>query len=287
MTEHSTIKIISVALSGIVVGFLCIYFSLNGWGQDAGAENVAAEKFYQDASEVAASSTVSYSEIATSTVASTSVSVVDENIKPKPALKVEVFKLQVPYFHQQFKNSCEAASLRMALGYYGIQTNDMLLVNDFGYNPRAKDVINNIWDDPQKMYVGFVDLASSTAGYGVYGIPVARAAELFERTTEYKTSITPQELAAEIKAGYPVIMWGYTSLSQTPYTWNTPDGGTVRAFHGEHVRLVVGFSGSADNPAGFYVHDPMVGPYQYWSSTSLMRQFNSVLGVTNQVVVVK
>jgi uncharacterized protein YvpB len=239
---------------------------------------------YRDVeTQIVATTTTETSASTTSVATSSSKTLAKTSVTPK----LDVLKLDVPYHHQQFVNSCEAASLSMALGYYGVHIGDMAVVNAFGYDPKLKDVPNNIWDDPQKMFVGFVDLASSTGGYGTYGRPVVKAAEAYGRTAIYKTSITPAELAAEIKAGHPVVMWGYTSLTQAPYTWNLVDGGTVKAFHGEHARLVVGVLGDISNPAGFYVHDPMVGAYQYWSSTLLMKQFNSVPGVTNQVVIVK
>ena len=73
----------------------------------------------------------------------------------EPAPTVPVFKLDVPYYQQQYANSCEAASLRMALAYYGINISDDLeIVKKFGYDPRDKDTINNEWDNPQEMFVG-------------------------------------------------------------------------------------------------------------------------------------
>lgn len=203
------------------------------------------------------------------------------------------FKLKVPFFSQQYVNSCEAAALRMALTYFGIKTDDRELVNLFGYDPKPKDIERNIWDDPQKMFVGSIDVSGPAGGYGVYGLPVTQAAKTLGRNAEYRTTLTPKQLATEIKAGHPVIIWGYTSFKQPPYTWNTVNSsgmidGTVKAFQGEHARLVVGFVGQVSSPKGFYVHDPQSSEgFTYMSTENIMQQFSAVPGVTNQLVVVK
>ena len=202
--------------------------------------------------------------------------------------ETEVFKLNVPYFHQQYLNSCEAAALRMALAYYKITTDDMTIVNKFGYNPRHKATSTNTWDDPREMFVGFIDQSGADSGYGVYGRPVEKAAKAFGRDAQFQNVVTPVYIAEQIKAGHPVIFWGFTSTTQTPYTWNVPKGGTVTAFKGEHARLIVGLKGSVSNPIGFYVHDPINGnQYQYWDSEKLMRQALYLPGVTDQIVVVR
>jgi uncharacterized protein YvpB len=199
-----------------------------------------------------------------------------------------VVKLDVPYFHQQYPNSCEASSLRMALAYYGIETDDMGVLEKIGYRPRLKDQEKNEWDDPQEQFVGFVDVSGNTNGYGVYGLPVANAAKEFGRKAEYRTVITPQFLAKEISNKHPIIIWGSTTVTAPPYTWNLADGGTVKALKGEHARVIVGYRGPALDPSGFYVHDPINGKsYQYWTTTDLLDNLYGVTGVTNQAVVVR
>lgn len=197
-------------------------------------------------------------------------------------------KLPVPYFRQQYLNSCEASALRMALGFYGIQADDMQVLQKIGYKPRLKDVAKDEWDDPQEQFVGFVDKEGVTGGYGVYGLPVAYAAASFGRKVEYRTVITPQFLAKEIAASHPIVIWGSTSVLAPAYTWNLPKGGKALAFRGEHARVVVGLKGTVDNPIGFYVHDPYNGmQFQYWTTADLMKNINGVPGVTNQAVVVR
>ncbi len=199
--------------------------------------------------------------------------------------------LNVPYYVQAHTNSCEAASLRMALAYYGIKATDMDIIKQFGYDPHLKDVINNIWDDPQKQFVGFVNSTGRGQGYGVYGLPVVSAIMDYDRKADYysgTSTINPTIAAEAIRNGYPVMFWGYTSLTEPAYTWKTPAGDTVKAFRGEHVRLIVGVQGTSDNPAGFYVHDSFTKQkYKFISTADFMKNINSVPGVTDQMIVIR
>jgi uncharacterized protein YvpB len=201
-------------------------------------------------------------------------------------------KLKIPAYKQQYANSCEASTLRMALNYKNIKlASDVQLLFKFGYNPTYKDWVKNIWDDPQKQFVGFVDVAGKPlGGYGVYGLPVVKAIKSYGLDAEYSTSsaITPSFLAKSIDNKNPVIVWGYSSFTEPPYVWKTREGVDVKAFKGEHVRLVIGFKGTVDNPEGFYINDSLKGKYaEYWTTQKLMENINKVPGVTDQAVVVK
>lgn len=138
----------------------------------------------------------------------------------------EVYQLNVPYFSQEYSRSCEAASLRMALGYYGIETDDMAILQKIGYDPRPKDKEKNEWDDPHEMFVGDASKDNGD-GYGVYREPVARAAKAYGRTADsvQAQAITSQFLAENVRAGYPIVLWGYTSLAGSSVTkWRTTGG---------------------------------------------------------------
>jgi len=201
----------------------------------------------------------------------------------------DVFKLKVPYFAQQYRNSCEAASLRMALAYYGINiADDMEIVQKFGYKPRPKNVELNEWDDPREMFVGSIGVGDDFGGYGVYGAPVMKAAISYGRDASYETIITATTLAREIRAGHPIVFWGYTSMATPAYSWKVPGGGEVTAIKGEHARVLVGVAGPKDNPSGFYLNDPINGrSFEYWTTEKLMDNFYAVPGVTNQAVIVR
>lgn len=200
-------------------------------------------------------------------------------------------KLKVVAYKQQYANSCEAATLRMALAYKGIIKNDVQLLMKFTYNPTYKDWTNNIWDDPQKQYVGYVDIVGKpNGGYGVYGLPVVSAIKSFGLDAEYATgtAVTASFLAQAVDNKNPVIVWGYSSFTEPPYTWKTREGVEVKAFRGEHVRLIVGFKGTIEQPIGFYINDSLKGKYaEYWTTEKLMENINKVPGVTDQAVVVK
>lgn len=201
----------------------------------------------------------------------------------------EVYKLDVPYFKQQYSRSCESASLRMALSYYGIDTDDMAILQKMGYSPRPKDKENNIWDDPHKMFVGDAS-KDNGEGYGVYGEPIAQVAQKFGRRAEYVKGsvITPKFLAKNIRDGYPIVLWGYTSLGGGTTTWKTVEGREIVATSGEHARLVTGVYGSLGSPVGFYLHDPLSGAEdEYWDADKLMTHVSAIPGVTDQAVVIK
>lgn len=199
--------------------------------------------------------------------------------------------LNVPLYAQEYTNSCEAAALRMALAYYGIKARDMEIIEHFGYSPNLKNVPANIWDDPQEQFVGFVNATGRGQGYGVYGLPVVQAILDYGKKADYYTgtsSITAQMLATSIRAGNPVMIWGYSSLTEKPYTWKSPKGKDILAFRGEHVRLVVGVSGPTSAPTGFYVNDSLTKKKaQFFKTADLMKNIYAVPGVTDQAIVVR
>lgn len=199
--------------------------------------------------------------------------------------EARVIKLNVPYYKQQFAQSCEAASLRMALAYRGIQSSDWDILQTFGYAPRSKDAGSNSWDDPQKQFVGDVngDQAKGT-GWGVYAEPVAAATRQFGRSATTQYGVSASFLAQQIYNDRPVILWGIWGSSANIQTWNTPDGGTASGPFPMHVRLVVGVKGSVENPQGFYVNDPITGS-AYWTTSQLMSNSQKA-GPANQAVVV-
>jgi uncharacterized protein YvpB len=207
---------------------------------------------------------------------------------PKDVANLKLTKLDVPVFKQEYIRSCEEASLRMVLGFYGLQTNDMEIVKRVGYDPHPWDKKNNIWDDPDKMFVGSID-DSSKNGYGAFAQAIAPAAKTFGRDSESYFGVSEQFLAEQIYSGHPVIVWGFfNSPPFVKYFWNTKDGKKITAYRGEHTRVVVGVYGDETKPVGFLVDDPLTGEKeQYWSVGRLMTQMNMFGNLTNQAVVVR
>ncbi len=223
--------------------------------------------------------------------ATTTVPVVSKPVPKKATNIYKDIKLKIPHFMQPYANSCEATSLKMALAFKGVIKDEIDILAKFVYRPTVKDWDNNIWDDPQKQFVGYVDVSGKpNGGYGVYGLPVLRAVEGFGRTGVYATGtdITASFLAQEIDNNNPVLIWGYTSLKEPVYTWTTREGVVVTAVRGEHVRVVTGFKGTVDKPIGFYVHDSFYGRKdEYWTADALIAHIQKIPGVTDQAVAVR
>ena len=195
----------------------------------------------------------------------------------------QVTKLNVPYFTQAYGLSCEEAALRMALAFRGINTTDFDIVGRVGYAPRPRDTGTNTWDDPYQMFVGDINGAQNSTGYGVYGPPIAKAAQSYGRNATASSGVSASYIAQQVIAGNPVVAWGYV---HTPHadSWNSPDG-VIAAYTGEHARTIYGVAGQPDNIVGFYIHDPIYGNL-FWSAGQLMSNMNAFGNTSNQVVVV-
>ena len=194
-------------------------------------------------------------------------------------------KLNVPMYYQQFAQSCEAASVRMALAYRGTGADDWSILQRFGYKPRPLDKNKNIWDDPQLQFVGDVkgDQRAGT-GWGVYAEPVAKAIRSYGRQASVRYGVSTGFVADQIYKGNPVVLWGIWNESATQKSWKTPAGRTVSGPVPMHVRLVVGVKGKSSNPVGFYIHDPITGP-TYWTAGQLAHNVARA-GGANQAVAI-
>jgi uncharacterized protein YvpB len=220
------------------------------------------------------------------------------NQQPQPANPVEPTTknqnqtqtiLAVPYYRQEFRQSCEAASLRMALKYRGIDKTDQELLDLFGYIPKKRDIKNNIWDDPYEQFVGFVTGAQDKGeGYGVYAPAVAKVSDKVGRKLLAINKVSATQIAKYIYDGNPVIVWGYYNAESKADSWKTPIGKTIPAVIKAHVRLAYGVKGPASKPTGFYLHDPLVNANQpmLWSTTKFMDNLKKFGTATDQVVVV-
>lgn len=195
--------------------------------------------------------------------------------------------LTVPYYRQQFSRSCEAASLRMALAYKGIVTDDKEIVDLAGYDPREPDLVNKIWDDPNKMFVGF--LSGKQVGYGMYATALAKASLSLGSTGKVLKNPTSTEIAQSIWNNNPVVIWGYIkgTVPNLSYFY-TETGKKIPIYSNEHARVVVGVVGSVEDPVGFYVHDPLSGvANEYWTAGDLQKHMSIFGGVSNQALIVE
>ncbi len=194
-------------------------------------------------------------------------------------------KLNVPMYYQQYAQSCESASLRMALAYKGKSIgSDMTILKQIGYDPRP--LKKGVWDDPEQQFVGDVHgNQGKGTGWGVYAQPVAKAARYFGRQASVQYGVTASFVAQNVHKGNPVILWGIWDESAAQKSWKTPEGKKVSGPIPMHVRLVVGVKGRADNPVGFYIHDPITGP-MYWTADYMVYNAQRA-GAANMAVAVQ
>ena len=201
--------------------------------------------------------------------------------------EIPVKKLNVPMYYQQYSQSCEAASVRMALSYKGKGSpSDWSILQKFGYNPRPLDKKTNVWDDPQKQFVGDVKGSQGKGtGWGVYAEPVAKAVRSYGSHALVQYKVSKSFIASNIYKGNPVVLWGIWDETATQKTWKTPEGRTISGPIPMHVRLIVGVKGKEDNPVGFYVHDPITGP-TYWTADYAVYNAQRA-GAANQAVAIQ
>ncbi len=197
----------------------------------------------------------------------------------------QIIQLGVPAYKAHYTMSCELTALRMVLGFYGIgMADEAEIVYKMGYNPRARDQATNSWDNPNKQYVGYLNGGQNFSGYGVHAGPIAAAAGLYGHSATDSYNVSAAYISQQIHAGHPVIFWGHSTPAKAD-SWNTPDG-VVQTWLSSHGRVAYGVQGSADNPIGFYIIDPMNGGKLYWTAAQLMANMNIIPGVSNQTVVV-
>lgn len=200
-------------------------------------------------------------------------------------------KLRVPFLRQEHALSCEVATLRMALAYRGVTVSEAELLavvgvdpaprtgNVWGRAPRSSEGAE--WGDPNEAFVGDVDGIMPKTGYGVHAGPIGRAAGRY-RTAEVIENGTASMLTDAIANGNPVIAWGFIPGHGRPLTWRTLGGKEVRAVDGEHTRVVIGYTGTRDQPTGFFAIDPIYGE-QYWKLEKFMENWEP-LGRTGVVI---
>lgn len=167
----------------------------------------------------------------------------------------KVVLLNIAWDRQDRALSCEAAALKMALAYKGVQVSEDEIMNQIGYDPTPRTAEQ--WGDPDIAFVGDINGAQNTTGYGVHWGPVARAASTW-RPTQALSGMSVNEIARELEAGNPVVVWGVTGPAHAE-TWLTPAGRTINVWKGEHARTVIGFKGSVDSPTSFVLNDPLAG----------------------------
>jgi uncharacterized protein YvpB len=168
----------------------------------------------------------------------------------------------VPLVKQAHRASCELASTRAVMLYYGIDISEDKILSDIGVDnsPRYFDSNGKLhWGNPQQAFVGNFDAPIIYVdGYGVYNQPIKKYLD----SHGFSRSISKQhwdvtELLNFVKEGNPVIVW-ISSDYQKKYvqTWIAPDGSEQKWFVGEHAVVIRGVD---DN--NVYIMDVGNGTY--------------------------
>ncbi len=166
-------------------------------------------------------------------------------------------KLNVPYHRQEHALSCEVAALKMALNYYGVKISESELLALLPHDTKLPRSKNNIWGDPDLGFVGNIDGSIPNGGYGVYERPIADIASKFRKSNALN-NVKLSDILTEVADKHPVIVWG-TLASGKDISWKTKKGKFIKAIYGEHTRVIIGFSGTINNPKYIILHDPIYG----------------------------
>ena len=200
--------------------------------------------------------------------------------------EIRSVKLGVPAYRQNFAQSCEESSLRMALAYRGISTSDEAILHVVGYDgqPSWDDAAGKRWTDPDLQFVGDVHGSQGAmTGYGVFAGPIAKAARHYGRGAEAQYGVNANWVAQQIHNNNPVVLWGIAGSRASWTSWVTPAGRVVNAPIPTHTRIVVGVKGEPGAPIGFWINDPANGTQIYWTTAQMLA--NSRAGINQAVAV--
>lgn len=196
--------------------------------------------------------------------------------------------LPVAWHHQEHRLSCEAAALRMALSYFGIDAGELTLMGYMGYDlrPARLDAKGRLveWGDPNEAYVGNSDgYIERYTGYGAYFAPVARAAAAAGARVVlaggglYGSAVAPGAVYNSVLEGHPVVVWISNTYHRVPLaSYTAYDGHRVYYTLTEHAVTVIGV-----RPGAVLIDDPWFG--RAWHSES---QFESAYATFAQMAVI-
>ena len=191
---------------------------------------------------------------------------------PKQNPEPEITLLDIPLDWQDYPLSCEAASLKMALTYKGVYVSEDEVMEKIGYDLTPHK--DNIWGNPYEAFVGNIKGQICQTGYGVYWQPVAKAANNWREAEAFSQS-NLEDLLKEIQLGNPVIVWGTLPIDSIhDCSWYSPSGEYIKAYKETHVRLVVGFVGSLENPSKIIINDPLSGVL-YWDPSFFLTNWKT------------
>ena len=207
---------------------------------------------------------------------------------PSPAPPPTERVLDIKIHYQEHNLTCEAAALKMALAYEGINVDEMTLIGYMTSDPRPARFDSHgqliAWGDPAQGFVGNPDgHIERYTGYGVYDRPVAFAALLAGANVVaaggglYGSPIAPSQVYDAVLDGDPVVAWISNTYGTVPLKQYTAyDGATVSYTLTEHAVTVIGV-----RPDAVLINDPWFG--QHWHSKA---QFEAAYATFQQMAVI-
>jgi uncharacterized protein YvpB len=276
--NHSSRKSLSlgifllIGLSLISSPFGFLYFYANNVSQTSLAKDIIVTSSKISSSNQVSGNIFSSSKSSQiSEISSQSLSSISSSPTPTTSANLDVELIK-----QQYKLSCEASDLQMALSFFGIKKTQDELLLDFGYSQPAKILVQNgkpIWGDPELGFVGDVngnfkvsgdgakDITSLT-GWGTTNTVVAKAAQKYRPNSTAVKNATIEEVQKALIAGSPVIFWHQRDdAPQGTFEYTTPAGKKITMIT-NHVAVLTGFSKNADGQTIYNINDPFYGKYQ-------------------------
>jgi len=173
----------------------------------------------------------------------------------------------VPYHHQDYELSCEAASLQMALAHQGVNVSQGQELSDLGIDWRSGYYSGGVlrWGDPYQNFVGNPNGSEvALTGYGTFYSPITRIAGGYGgNVLRQGEGIPAADVYQAVLQNHPVVAWvSFDWRYHPPGAWLAFDGRWVQ-YQGpiEHSVTVVGVSNDS-----VYVLNPWFGPQ--WVSRS-------------------
>lgn len=183
--------------------------------------------------------------------------------------------LAIPYIKQDYRLSCEAASLQMILSYRGISKTQDELMEQIGYSePKVMQEVNGklIWGDPKIGFVGDVKGSFTgekdgkkslryATGWGVKPGPVARVAKQYFPESKEVVGGTLDQVVQSLNQDKPIIWWHRRDdIQKEKITYYTPAGKAVE-YEQNHVAVISSYKLDEDKKFIFHILDPFYGEY--------------------------
>jgi uncharacterized protein YvpB len=172
--------------------------------------------------------------------------------------------LSMQLYKQVNSKECQVIATQMLLKFKGISKSSSTIFSELPKQTVPCDATNNTWGDPNLGFMGEIngnhDCGGGHRGYGIYWEPISSYLSSNGISNSIKRGFSVSELAKEVEAGHPVMLWWQNGWSTpTDVSWKTPEGKEIYAVNGMHSEIAIGFVGSAENPTHIIVNDPWRG----------------------------